>query len=371
MPTPLSGPGVGLPAPQALYPSVLNNSPFTSPTNEVMLQPGGALTIPAGTWFVDGGLYANVQWVDPVTGLWRNHSSARKQVQYVKSDGFNVRLFNPTGCPMAAVVTTAGSNYVQATTTVTVNAGNSTWQPIVGGLISVTTSVVSAGSGYGIPPLVHIAAPANPGVQATAYAILSSGTISSISVTNQGAGYLSVPNVVIQPNPNDPNYIAGSVVNGSATVALTGSGTLAAVLCTDPGTPLTVTPTMTVAGAGTSAAASVVMCWSITGATIAGAGAGYNTANQIISVNGVTGAVPTHTNPVIEQTAYCPRPAMIGTVLNGTSIGSIGTIYDGGMFSGIPQAVVLAGGANPTTVASISGFNVGGNNATIVMQPAP
>ena len=119
-------------------------------------------------------------------------------------DGFTRRVANLTGCPVAAVVTTAGTTYTKSGTTITAAAGNSTWQPIIGGLLTLTTVSV-AGSGYKVPPLCIIPAPApGTGVQATAVAAISSGTVSTITVTNQGAGYPSGLTVTLLPNPTDP-----------------------------------------------------------------------------------------------------------------------------------------------------------------------
>ena len=372
MSTPLSGPGVSLPPPQALYPVQIGTLPtLQSPTNVVTLAGGEAFVVPAGTWFIDTGKYGLVQYLDPVTGTtWKTINSGRDQVKYVKSDGVNVRVANLTGCPIAAVVTTAGASY-SAATVVAVTGGNSTWQPIIGGLVSTTTTVSNAGANYGIAPIVHIAAPPVPGVQATGHAILSSGSVSSIVIDNQGAGYTVAPAVTLQTNPYDPNI--NNVTPGTATVGLIGAGTLAAVLCTNPGAPVAATPTLTVTdtGGGASAVASVVMMWTITSATIANAGAGYNAEAFFATAGGVSGAVPTHTNPEIEEGNFIPRQAQIAIVLNGTSIGSIGSIIDGGLFEGTPTMAVVPGGASPTTVASISGVTLGTNTTTVKLQPAP
>ena len=39
----LSGPGIGLPLPQNLYPSYLQNAPIDTPTNKVALAAGDAI----------------------------------------------------------------------------------------------------------------------------------------------------------------------------------------------------------------------------------------------------------------------------------------------------------------------------------------
>ena len=68
---------------------------------------------------------------------------------------------------------------------------------------AITCSVV--GAGYGVAPIVYIPAPPGPGVQATAIATISNGAVNGFTITNQGAGYTTVPTVSILPNPFDPN----------------------------------------------------------------------------------------------------------------------------------------------------------------------
>ena len=136
MPAPLSGPGLGLQLPQYLYPTELNAAPYDAPTNKIALAPGDALPIPSGVWYITLGFYNVLQYLDPVTGVWAMGSSASygRSMIYVKSDGFNVRVANLTGCPTGAVITNQGGSYVQATTSVAVTGGGgSLWQPIVGG----------------------------------------------------------------------------------------------------------------------------------------------------------------------------------------------------------------------------------------------
>src|ERR1700690_1331105 len=118
----LAGPGLGLPYPQNLYPSQLNNAPPDTPTNRIALAPGDTLPVPAGDWFVNVGQYCVLQFLDPCTGIWSMGPNAAWNGghQFVVSDGFNVRVANLLGCPVTATVTNYGAGgYVQATTTVT------------------------------------------------------------------------------------------------------------------------------------------------------------------------------------------------------------------------------------------------------------
>ena len=98
---PLSGPGLGLPIPQNLYPTELYGAPYDSPTNRVCLQPGEQLPLPAGDWFISMGGYLVIQYLDPLTNTWTYAAGTahNRGVNIVSSDGFSVRLANLTGCP--------------------------------------------------------------------------------------------------------------------------------------------------------------------------------------------------------------------------------------------------------------------------------
>ena len=67
----LSGPGIGLPIPQKLYPSQLANAPQDPSSNRLGLAPGETFMIPAGNWYVDVGSYLVLQYLDPVNNTWR------------------------------------------------------------------------------------------------------------------------------------------------------------------------------------------------------------------------------------------------------------------------------------------------------------
>ena len=364
---PLSGPGVGLPIPQGLYPASLLNGELQPATNYVTLAPGQAIPLARGTWWIQGA--ALVQNLDPISGTWRNHGSALAPGRVVTSDGFSTRVANLTGCAVAATVTVGGTNYVQATTTVTPSAGNSTWQAVVGGRVA-TPSISAAGSGYGVTPLVFFDAPPNPGVQATGVAVMANGTISSITMVDVGAGYQVAPKIAIYPSPYDPNYLAGSAITAATAVStLTGAGNLSAVLCTNSGAPFATAslPTLTIAGAGASAAASIIQLTTLLSASITSGGAGFNSSAFLTTFGGAPAYTETYTNPSIELTGYMPRPAVAALTLTGTTITALGTIYDGGLFAGTPTGAVLQAGAAATTPATIA-LTFGGANQTVQMQ---
>jgi hypothetical protein len=369
MPQPLSGPGVGLPVPQNLYPASLLNGELQPNTNAITLAPGNALPVPRGTWWFEGQGLAFVQVLDPITGVWKNVSSARAGGVVVSSDGFTTRIANLTGCAVAAVVTAGGSNYVQATTTVTASSSGSLWQAVVGGALA-GTSITQAGSGYGIAPLVIFPAPPSPGVPATGVATISNGSLTAITMINEGAGYpgTGVVKPAIYPNPLDPNYLAGSTItNAAAQVTITGAGSITAVLCTNNGAPFTTLPTLTIAGAGTAAAASIVQLTVLTGTSITSGGAGVNSSAFFTTSGGQPSYTPVWTNPATELTGYVPRPAVATLALSGTTISSLSTIIDPGMFAGAPIGTILQDGAAQSTAPTIA-LTLGGANVTVILQ---
>lgn len=368
----LGGTGVGLPVPTGLYPPYLYNAPIDIPSNGITLQPGQTIPLQAGSAWVHPGKYSFLQFLDPITGTWRIVNSARDRLHYVQSDGFNVRLANLLGCPVGAIVTASNGGYAQSTTTVTPSVGNSTWQAIVGGMVSVI-SVASAGLGYTIPPLVVIGAPPNPGIQATGYAVLTGTSVSSVVLANVGGGYTSVPPISIVPNPNDPALAAGTITaQAVASIALVGgttsSGSLVGVLCTNPGVSVASVPTLTIAGAGTAGAATAVRLTALTGATVVAAGTGMTDGAILQAVLGVPSATPLWTNPETDFTQFVPRPAMANMAVAGGSLVSVASIVDGGMFAGTPAALVIPKSGYITTTAASVTLTTGTFNDTVVIQ---
>lgn len=390
MPSPLSGPGIGLPLPQYLVPSQLQNAPVDVGSNRVSLAPGDMLPLPAGDWYVNPGQYCVIQYRDPVTGVWNLATSAGWMggSVFVKSDGFNVRVANLLGCPVSATVITFGSAYVQATTTITQTGGTGTWSPIVGGALAVVgATLTSNGAGYGVAPIVLIPPPPSAannangvgGIAAAAFATIASGTVSGISFTNPGAGYPTAPTAIIVPNPTDPNLSVG-ITAATVAFSLTGSGQLRGALCTNPGVPLTspANITLTVAGAGTQATLTPNVMQTVTAASVVGAATtGYGTVAAGLTTIGGVPATGTITNgPENLYLAWRPRPAQIGLVVTG--VGSLnaqtGAIYDGGLFLGIPTPVVAIQPVVATgtvTGAHTIVLTMGVTNDIATVQPAP
>jgi hypothetical protein len=350
-----------------------------APTNEITLAPGqvyyplnnqvpsvpGQGTGMGGSVFVRLGRYTNLQIKDPVTGIWRGLGGLASDVERFPLGSGNIRLANTSGCAVGAVVTTAGSAYTAAPV-VTASAGNSVWLAVLGPLVSATVTVGYGGANYMYPPICVIDAPPTGGVQATAYATLSGAVVSSITVTDQGAGYSAgTPNIRLVTDPRDTT--GGGAL---ATLALTGAATVAAVLCVDHGVPIVsgTVPTLTF-GSG-AAAATALMNWGITTYAAGTPGAGYqNSAFVEISALGPAVVAPAYTNPAIQQNIVRVRKASIWAP-TGASTGPVNTggqIVDGGAYVGVPLPITTNGGL-PTTVAVVT-FTMGGFTDTSVVQP--
>jgi len=394
---PMSGPGLGLFPTQYLYPSELGGAPYDNASNRITLGAGDQLPIPRGDWIISAN-YCIIEYYDPFTNTWiAGPAAGWGGSQIVSSDGFNVRVANRTGCPVGGIVNSYGTNWVQASTTISVTGGGgSTWSPIVGGQLVMTTATIvtaNAGAGYGVAPLVFIPPPPPPssnpngvgGVQASGYAAISSGTVSGFTFTNPGAGYPTAPAIVVLPNPTDPN-IATGITAATINVSLTGSGSITGVLNTNPGAPLA-TPnniTLTVAGAGTAATVSAIMMQTIVSASVVG---GFTVVGASGVGIGSQGGEPLSAGPatpvygtIVNGPEYLllraiPRQAGIRLATTGNSsiAAQVATVYDSGLFYSPPTPILrsLLTTAGDGTVVGTGTvvFGMGSRPDIVTMQP--
>jgi hypothetical protein len=389
MPGNLSGPGVGLPIPQNLYPSQLQNAPADPSSNRLGLAPGEVFVIPAGDWIISLGMYNVLQFLDPVNNTWAfgSGSALNRGAILVSADGFTVRVANLTGCVVSASVANAGTGYVQATTTITAVgtfAGAApTLLPIVGGALNISGgTLVANGAGYGVAPIVMIPPPPQAqnnangvgGIQASAIAVIASGTVSSVSITNPGAGYPTAPVAVIVPSPFDPNLSVG-ITNATVAFTLASAGLIMGALVTNHGSPLNngslASITLTVGGAGNSGSLTANVMQTVVSSSLSTAGVGYTTAMMTTAGGGpVAGAIAN--SPEASFLAWLPRPANIVYGAS-VSVGTPATVYDGGLFLSAPTIVQI-----PTPFPAAGAFtlatptNVMGSKFDIaIIQPGP
>ena len=334
-------------------------------TNAISLPAGSVYVIPAGNYQINLGPYTELQYLDPVTGIWRTQLWPGQDSQFA-CDGANQRLANLTGCPVAAVITTSlatgcvtGIGATATTCTVTPSTGSSTWCPIVGGALSTTcvTGVTGStvGAGYLYPPMAIISAPPPGGLQATAHvtgipttaALLAAQVI----IDNQGAGYpvkstgISTATITFINDPRD-------TVGGGATVLLgaTGTGALTGLYPLNQGLPNTVVPTLSFSAG--AAGATMIMNFTVTSFVTGLTGVVFSTGAQVMLVSGgnTVTATPAWTNPIHEKLATFPRPARIAIVTGSTVTTTGATIEDAGFgiqlvpsLAAIGQVVVFTG----------------------------
>lgn len=380
----LSGPGVGLPPPQNYYPSELQNAPQDPSSNRLGLAAGEVFVIPAGDWIVGLGMYCVLQFLDPVTNVWITASGAAwtRGMQLVSADGFTVRVANMTGCVISASVINGGTNYVQATTTITaigafVGAAP-TLLPIVGGAIAIAGgSLLANGAGYGVAPLVMIPPPppgfANAngvgGIQASAIAVIAGGTVSSVSITNPGAGYPTAPVPIIVPSPFDPNLSTG-ITAATVAFSLTSTGVILGALVTNSGSPLPngslTSVTLSIGGAGASGSLTANVMQTVVSASISGAGAGFTASGATTFGGGPVQGTITN-GPESNLIAFLPRPANM--TLPTASVATAAVIYDGGLFESAPSVGSLPPGGVATLATVL--LTMGSRPDIVIIQPGP
>lgn len=364
----VGGPGIGL--------NLLNQ-----PTNLITLQASEIFLLPSGEFIVAPGPYTSFQFLDPVSGRWITINGANTlQPQKIDSDGTNFRLANLTGCPVGANITAAGNGTsltngigTAATgLTITVSSGASTWVPVVGGAVNPTVTVTTAGSNYQYPPNIEFSPPPSGGIQASGYTLISSNTVSSVVVVNQGAGYTAAPTITVVNDARDTQGVGASF---TINPTLIGNTQVTALYPSNPGTALTAVPTLTFAP--TSAiTATVLMNFTVTGLSGVGGGGAFAGTPLIIGV--ASPSVPNSgritagiAGPIMDIGITQQRPALVLDTLNGGALSTTATILDAGFgFTTVPTAVVIAGAASTGTTIGSATFSVGGTTDTSYLQPA-
>ena len=347
---------VGLPlVSQPLYPPGLaQNLTSLAYQNRVSLPPGGDIIIPPGQWMINVLFNSQLQMLDPVTQTWVPYCpQPGANIQAVESDGVNYRVMNPTGFPIGAVVNASGSGFTSAPAIAAANPTGSLWTAVIGGGIaslSCPSTVANAsGVGYSVPPILCIAPPPSPGVQATAVCAISGGAISNFTVINPGAGYPSgsPPVVIAIPQQSDVNFGVGSTTNttnATVTANISYAGNITAVLLTNEGSqPASLPPALSFSGGGGSgAAATAILAQVVTAVTVTSGGTGFPAAGAILSAGGsiytqTSGQGTISINPSVTNNLLAvPRP-FVATSVQGSSTGvQVGQIIDNGLFTAPP-----------------------------------
>lgn len=325
-----------------------------------------------GQFLLQLGQYTVLQMYDPGLQYWRNVQVDPNSLLNVSSDGTNYRIANTTGCPIGALITNAGSGLTNGfnTVTVTPSAGGSTWNTIVGGAINSTVTITAGGSSYTKPPLLMFVPPASQGatpyILPTAVCALTTGAISSVTVTNQGAGLVAAPTIVVIPQQGDTTG-GGAVLTVNATLALSGQLLLMwPTQYNNTGTGLTAVPTFTFVPASTIAA-TAIMDFTITSFTTGTAGVGYVGAGGVIMGGIVAGTAANNSpgNGLYDKALSIPAYPPINVAAT-TGVPTLAGPFGGVNFQAVPTYAAFSSGAAPSTAAVIT-CNVGGANDVVIL----
>lgn len=318
---------------------------LANPSAAVTLLSGQFAVLPSGTFIVQVGKYSVMQAYDPVSTTWRNlQGPANGQPSIFPSDGANYRLFNPTGTVVGGVVTNGGtantakngfwaaatSNSVSGVVNTTTAggaapAGTALFNTIVGGAVSTSVTVSAGGTGYIRPPRIDFGLPSPGGLQATGYCVLTAGAVSSIVVTNQGAGYPPAPTPTITAVAGDP----GTGAAATCTLDATNTGKIVAVTMADNGSGYTAVPTITPAGLAGSPAITAIMCFAVTTVPTVSAASGGANGYQLECIAGLTAGTNTTTNPAYTTGLFQPRNATFAYGTSATFATQV--LLDGGL----------------------------------------
>lgn len=341
-------------------------------TNVISLQAGETWIItPANYYMVKPGAYTNIQQLDPITGIWRviGGGSTGAPMEYFYADGVNYRLANQTGCCVGALLTNGGTGYTSVPAVAADGTGAPIFRAIVGGAVGTSVTVTNGGTGYVYPPNVQIQAPPPGGIQATGYCTLSGSAVSTVTIVDQGAGYASPPTITfLNDSREGPNGISQGY-NAAAVCVLTGAGTVTGVLVIDHGKPVTSLPNITFSGGGGSgAAATAIMCWTITAYTVSSttAGSGYATPIVISAYDNFPATSPAYANVTTQKNLVKKRMALIVPALSGTAITATGqVVQDGGIYDSVPTLFAYGGVQGAGAVQAVLTASVGGSGPDV------
>lgn len=331
------------------------------------LASGSYHILPAGQLNIELGRQTAIQFYNSYNGTW-NILVGGPSISPISilSDGQNYRIINLSGTIAGASVTNQGSGtYVQATTSVTFGApatGGVTalGVPIVGGDLVLT--VASGGTNYSPLTYLVIQTPWVAGGQNSvgslpAYALptVTAGAIASTTFTGgfAGAGYGTAPTVTVV----DPTG-AGSGAVVTAAIGVTNAALITGILMTNMGAGYDGThiPTVTITGAGSSAAATAVPLMALKSITVSAGGTVLT--NSFLMTDG--GIVVTSLNgeSTTFRSAFASTTTSAGIITAAAvedegfgfqSVPKVGYINTGAIATGAPTLVPVVGGVTSFT----------------------
>jgi hypothetical protein len=194
------------------------------------------------------------------------------------------------------VVLYANGSQVNTVTTAAATA-TATIDNTAGTVTSITPS--SGGAGYVFPPVVTISGGGGTGAAATA--TVTGGVVTGFTITNPGNGYTSVPTITVAP----PIATAAATATiGRGTGGAGTGGVVSGITIANGGSGYTSVPGVALTGGGGTGAAATatVVNGVVTAITVTSPGSGYTSAPTV-----------TIAPPVGEVTIAAPGPFAPGT----------------------------------------------------------
>jgi len=255
------------------------------------------------------------------------------------------------------------------------STGNYSSLPIVSGALTSTSGVgkgFSCGLNFGIyqilmdpggegytTPIVTITGGGGITARAVADWDSKTGTINTVSMINQGNGYICKPDVII----------TGGGGVGATAISNVENGTITSVRVTNPGVNFSSTPSVSFTGGGGSGALAGVIYFKTVYATVNNGGVGY-TVNNILTILGGTGA-PTRLRvtavdnfgsvtevEIDSQGSYSMMPSVVAAPVVASPVGGTDCLIDlslglndisltsgGSSYESGPKVRVVGGGA--------------------------
>jgi autotransporter-associated beta strand protein len=251
---------------------------------------------------------------------------------------------------VASISTTAGGTH-STVPDVSISGGGGSGATAVATLgLSAASFTISGGTAvYSVAPTVTITS--GGGTGATANAVLTSGVVTGITMTNNGTGYTSAPTIAFT---GGTVTTAGTNPTGNATNFI-----VAGIQVTNPGSGYTSAPSVTFSsGSGTMATANLSLVTLGAASSIGGSG-------DIVINPGITGSTNTLTkvgagtvtlagaNTYTGATTISAGTLVIAsTHTSATTVGNGGTLMHPGSITG--NVIIQSGGLDaPTTGTSL------------------
>lgn len=246
-----------------------------------------------------------------------------------------------TGAVSSFTITDPGSGYTAVPTVVVSNGSGATAEALLTETVLDIITITNNGSGYSYANIEIVGGGAY--IPAQADAVIAGGEITDIIITDPGAGYTSIPQVVITGDGNDASADAALVPTSVASVALLTSGS-----------GYNHIPNVSVSGAATAGA--TIAATGIRRIEIIDQGANYTSDPDVYLIPGAN------------QTGVPLSPTMIAQ--RGFALSAISVISPGSGYQTVPSVTISPPQLQSGTQATATAY-IGTGAGTFGIRPYP